>query len=206
MGQRAFEPVYNPEAYILPTYVPVITSVISRALHREGIKKARVGRIRLSSAGRLFGVTTSTTQLSLSELRDLVLRAAREVDPSAIDLFPKQKWRWVKTHRISLARHVDRGSGGLRKPREELEAENEGLRTPAEIRWLGRVVNIRACFDECHDTAATVVAAVLGEATFSRLCRSGERLQDRRHEVEPFEEERLDAFCSRCCRWGHIGP
>ena len=24
--------------------------------------------------------------------------------------------------------------------------------------------------------------------------------------VEPFREERPDAFCSRCCRWGHIGP
>ena len=27
--------------------------------------------------------------------------------------------------------------GGLRKLREELEAENSGVHTPAEVRWLG---------------------------------------------------------------------
>ena len=28
----------------------------------------------------------------------------------------------------------------------------------------------------------------------------------RQHEAEAFEEDRPDAFCSRCCAWGHIGP
>ena len=28
----------------------------------------------------------------------------------------------------------------------------------------------------------------------------------RRHEAEPYEEERPDAFCGRCCTWDHIGP
>ena len=51
-----------------------------------------------------------------------------------------------------------------------------------------------------------MVAAVLGEVTFSRLCKSGARLFGRRYEVDAYEEVRLDAFCSRCCGWGHIAP
>ena len=50
------------------------------------------------------------------------------------------------------------------------------------------------------------VAAVLGEATFSRLCKSGIHLFGRRYEVEAYEEARPDAFCNRCSRWGHIAP
>ena len=86
----------------------------------------------------------------------------------------------------------------------ECNTENEGLRIPAEIRWLGRMVDIRDHFDESQGTVATAAATVLCEATESRLCGSRVRLQGRRHGVEPFEE-RPDAFCSRCCGWGHIG-
>ena len=52
-----------------------------------------------------------------------------------------------------------------------------------------------------------VVAAVLGEATFCRLCKSGLRLFGRRYKVDAFEEAwRPDAFCSRCSEWKHIAP
>ena len=82
----------------------------------------------------------------------------------------------------------------------------QGSWISAEIRWLGRMVDVWACFGECQGTAAAAVAAVLGETTFGRLRRSGVRLQGRRHEVKPFEEERPDAFSSRCYCWGYIGP
>ena len=53
--------------------------------------------------------------------------------------------------------------GGLRKLREELEAENSGVRITAEIRWLGGA-KVRARFQEKKEGASSVVAAVLGEA------------------------------------------
>ena len=68
--------------------------------------------------------------------------------------------------------HID---ARLRKLREELEAENSGVQIPAEIRWLGGA-KVRARFQEKKEGASSVVAAVLGEATFNRLCRYGVRL------------------------------
>ena len=56
------------------------------------------------------------------------------------------------------------------------------------------------------DGTPSVVAAVLGEATFSRLCKSGIHLFGCRYEVEAYEEARPDAFCNRFSRWGHIAP
>ena len=73
--------------------------------------------------------------------------------------------------------------GGLRKLREELEAENSGVNIPAEIRWLG--AKVRARFQASKDGSSSVVAAVLGEATFGRLCKSGVRLFGLRYEGGP---------------------
>ena len=95
--------------------------------------------------------------------------------------------------------------GGLRLLREELEAENEGVRIPADIRWLSRA-KAQARFQETRGGTSSVVAAVLGDATEGRVCKSGVHLFGRRYEVEAFEEARPDASCSRCCRWGHIAP
>ena len=97
------------------------------------------------------------------------------------------------------------GGGGLRKLREELEAENAGVRAPAEIRWLSGA-KARARFHRNGCGSSSVVAAVLSEEVFGRLCRSGVRLPGSRHEVDAFEEERPDALCLRCGEWGHVTP
>ena len=80
-----------------------------------------------------------------------------------------------------------------------------GVQIPAEIRWLGGA-RVRARFQEKKEGASSVVAAVLGEATFSRLCRYGVRLLGVKHDVDAYEEVRPNAFCSRCSGWGHIAP
>ena len=59
---------------------------------------------------------------------------------------------------------MEKGSGGLQKLREELEAENEGVQAPSEARWLGGA-SARARFRERKLLRSSVVLAVLGEAT-----------------------------------------
>ena len=84
-------------------------------------------------------------------------------------------------------------------------AENSGVSITAEIRWLSRA-KAQARFQEVKDGTSSMVAAVLGDATFSRVCKSGIRLFGRRYEIEAYEEARPDAFRNRCSRWGHIAP
>ena len=100
---------------------------------------------------------------------------------------------------------MEEGSGGLQKLREELEAESEGVRVPFEARWLGGA-STRARFRERKLLRPSAVPVVLGEAVAGRLCRQGARRAGLRHEVEPFEEARPDAFCNWCCAWGHVAP
>ena len=161
-------------------------------------------RVRCTDTCRLLGVTSLTSTLqTLLQHRDTVLRAARTADTSISDVRPSQRWKWIRILNLSLSRYM--WKGGLTRLREELEAENGGVDIPAEISWLGGA-KVRTRYQEVQGGTSTVVAAVLGEVTFSRLCKSGAQLFGRRYEVDAYEEVRPDAFCSRCCGWGHIAP
>ena len=95
-----------------------------------------------------------------------MLKAARTVDFSISGITAQQKWMWTHIHNISLTRYMGKEKdGGLRKLREELEAENSGVQIPAEIRWLGGA-KVRARFQERREGASSVVAAVLGGGNF----------------------------------------
>ena len=79
------------------------------------------------------------------------------------------------------------------------------MQVPSEIRWLSGA-KVRARFHRDGCGSSSVVAAVLGETVFTRLCRSGIRLPRGRREVDAFEEERPNALCLRCGEWGHVTP
>ena len=51
-----------------------------------------------------------------------------------------------------------------------------------------------------------MVAAVLGEATFSHPCRYRVWPLGAKHDINAYVEVRPNAFCTRCSRWGHIAP
>ena len=67
------------------------------------------------------------------------------------DVAVQQRWKWIRIHNVSLTRYMGKErDGGLRKLREELEAENRGVLIPAGIRWLGGA-KVRARFQEKKD-------------------------------------------------------
>ena len=123
----------------------------------------------------------------------------------ASDRAPQQKWRWVKIHNVSLVRYMGKSVGSLCVLLEELEAENNGVSIPAEIRWLSRA-KAQARFQELKDGTSSVVSSVLGDTTFNHICKSCVRPFERRYKVEASVEDRPDAFCNQCSRWGPIAP
>ena len=93
-----------------------------------------------------------------------------------------------RVYNISISRYMgSTRDGGFRKPRDKLEAENSGVPIHAEIRWLDWA-KARARFHSGSDGSSSVVAVVLEETNFDRLCRSGVRLLGRRYEIDAYEE------------------
>ena len=174
MDQRRFEFVHHEQTKLNRNEADNIASYVNRALHRKGSSSVRVERIRCTDTGRILGVTTPTSTLQdLLEHRGVVLQAARAIDSSIRDVVPQQKWKWIRIHKISLTRYMGKArDNGLIKLREELAAENSGMHIPAEIRWLGGA-KVRARFQANKDGSSSIVAAVLGEASFGASAIGG---------------------------------
>lgn len=60
----------------------------------------------------------------------------------------RQTWRWAKIHGIPVARCLGEGINRLKTLKEEPEADNEDIKIPSTIRWLGRVTEAKACYNE----------------------------------------------------------
>jgi hypothetical protein len=86
-----------------------------------------------------------------------VVKAARGIDQGIIDLEKNETWEKVKMHGISFDQYAVKKSGGLEKPRQEIQAENEGEVVPMAINWLGRATDIKGKRKSREKQATSVV-------------------------------------------------
>ena len=122
----------------------IVQSAINRALHREGAA-ARIQDLFLTRSGRYRDSTSPTSSAAwLLEHHAMEIRAARAADPSVTGLEARGTWWWIMMHAIPVARYLGRGPKGTETFREELEAENEGIRILSPIRWLSRAHSVKA--------------------------------------------------------------
>ena len=74
---------------------------------------------------------------------------------------------------IPIAWYVGRGSHGTDSLREELEAENGGVRIPSTVRWLSGAASAKARYNDKTITASSVVSPVVDESTIDRSDEEG---------------------------------
>ena len=143
-----------------------VQSKVNRALHQAGAK-VRIHDLFCTRRGNIQGTTSPTSSAEeLLEHRDVVLLAARTIEPGVTGLTAKKSWWWVKVHAIPVARYLGAGTGGTMTLREELEADNEWVRIPSTIRWLCGAASVKAGAGEGVIRASSVVLAVPDETMF----------------------------------------
>ena len=209
LDQRKFVLVTDPQASSLrdnKEYIMAdVMSAVNRALHQEGAPiYVRMYQLRKNARGTLAGLSTPSAPIEqLLLFRDTVIRAARTVEPAVVDITANETWRRVKIHGVSLNRYLGRGTHGLEKLREEIVAENEGVEVPMQIRWLGRVPDIkeRVVADGIRGSSVTFV--VRGQLMADKIIKRGVRAAGRHYQVEAFIEVRPDSICGACSGWGH---
>jgi hypothetical protein len=67
---------------------------------------------------------------------DIIITAARTVYRGIVHVAQTETWERLNIHAGPLVRYIGKGTEGLHKIREELEAENEGIAIPTLVRWL----------------------------------------------------------------------
>ena len=194
----------NGTSEVLARRTAGVQAAMYNELHKIGAD-ARIQDLFLTRSGKYRGSTRPTNSAEqLLEHRHEVIRAAPGANASVTGLEARTAWWWVKVHGIPIARYVGRGSHGTDSLREELEAENGGVKIASTVRWLSGAASVKARFNDKTITASSVVFAVSDESTYRSIRRGGLRLQGRRCDTEAYEEVRPDVGCGRCSGWGHI--
>jgi len=138
------------------------------------------------------------------QYREIVIKAAREVDAGVVDIESHELWDRVKMHAINFDRDlVNKTGGGLEKLRQELQGENEGVVLPLAIICIGGPKDVHRKIVE-GKTASTVVFAVKGSKMAQKVLKGGLRAAGAKYDAEKFINAGPDFFCGTCSRWGHV--
>jgi hypothetical protein len=181
-------------------------SEINRALLKARAPNwIRIREVKRNHKGMVTGLTTEMCTVdNLRKYEAVIIKVARTVDRGIVGFEENEAWQRLKIHGVPLNRYVGRGTNGLEKLREEVQAENAGVIIPMAARWLGRVPPLKERWASGIITASSVVFAVCGEDTARRLLKEGVRICGNRYTVEKYQEERPDVQCANCAKWEHI--
>lgn len=135
----------------------------------------------MAQRGQLLGIANPTsTAETLLKHKDVVTKGSAISKPRSFQPGGRTGPKAGQGPRYPRSPLPVQGTYGATTLKEELEAENEGIRIPSTVRWLCRSADVKACYNEGTIRPPSVVFAVLGEAG--------------RYDIEVYEETRLDAF------------
>jgi len=160
---------------------------------------------RRSAKGTITAITHHNATAEMALLyRDLIIKAARSVDKGIIDVEGNESWERLKIHTVPLVRYMGKGAEGLPKMKEEIQAQNEGVAIPAEVRWLSnpRIIRVREQRGEIK--ASLVVFIVSGKKVAQGQVNIGVIAAGVRYKIETYTNAGPDSLCELCCGWGHI--
>jgi hypothetical protein len=150
-------------------------SEINRALLKAGAPHwIHIQEVKRNDKGTITGMTTDMCTVdNLRKYEAVVIKAARIVDRGIISFKENEVWQRLKLHGLPLNRYVGRGTNGLEKLQQEIQAENAGVTIPMAARWLGRVPQLKERWTSRIIIASSVVFAVRGEDTALKLLGEG---------------------------------
>lgn len=206
MEQRRF--IFQRDGRPVPNraFPTEIQSAINRALHQEGVPHfIRVLSLRRNDNKVLTGLTTplASAEQFLAH-KATIVRAARTFDAGITDVDINQIWVCLRAYGIPQGNYTGLRSHGTDKLRAEIEAENADVEIPFQIRWLGRMGDIKKRQKKGRISVSSVSFVVKGEKVGQRLIQHGIFINGRVHRVDRYLEACPDSLCANCSTWGHI--
>jgi len=183
-----------------------IASAVNRALfQQQAPAHVRIMNASRNARGR---ITTITQQNAMAEMallyRDIIIKAARSVDKGIIDVEGNELWERLKIHTIPRVRYMGKGTEGLQRMKEEIQADNEGVMIPAQVRWLSNPRTIKEREHRGDIKASSVVFMVKGKKVAQRLVSKGVTAAGVWYKVEPYTNAGPESLCKLRCGGGHI--
>ena len=160
---------------------------------------------RRNARGTITAISHRNATAKMALLyRDIIIKGTRSVDKRIIDVERNESWERLKIHSVLLVRFMGKGTEGLQKMREEIQAENEGVVIPAQVRWLSNPRTTQLREQRGDIKASSAVFMVKGKKVAQRLVSEGVPAAGVRYKVELYTNAGPDSLCELCCGWGQI--
>ncbi len=176
----------------------VLNEVLQKA--GEGLH-TRFCRVRYSPSGAISALLTEKANAGviISRLSNVLIRAAKSVNPAVVGVEVLEHWQRLKVHGMSLERYL--GEGSIELLKREVESST-GIQLKAFSRWLISESRLREQ-QEAGKQGSAIVITVKGEVEAKKLCASGLRFGGVVRVVERYWEAGPSSVCMRCCGIGH---
>ena len=119
---------------------------------------------------------------------NLLIRAAKSVDPAVIGVEIPEHWQRLKVHGMPLERYL--GEGKMELLKREVESAT-GIRLKAIPRWLISESRLKEQQELNNKRGSAIVITVSGESEAKKLCASVKM-------VEKYWKSGLSSVCMSC--------
>jgi len=104
---------------------------------------------------------------------NFIITVARTVGKGVINVEENASWEKFKINAVPLVRCMREGTEGLKKMREEIEAENEGFAIATPVRWLENPRTIRERRSNREIAMSSTVLVVKGSKAAQKVITQG---------------------------------
>jgi len=171
---------------------------LNEALDREHLPSfLRIYDAGYTKSGALTALLQrgALSSMVLPDYTDLLLTAARQIDPAIIALEASEQWYRLKVHGVAVQRYLTQGLGLARR---EIETAGE-LRLKRDPVWLRGPQAIQ----QSNQKGAAIVITISSLEEARKLRINGLRFGGIRHRTEHYWELGPGTVCPRCCGIGH---
>lgn len=131
-------------------------------------------------------------------MREVILSAARTVDPNIIDATGHPRRGRVRAHGVD-PEHYDRKPVGMELKQLEMEAPAEGLRLAWTPRWLLSPTAMKAILAKPDKRTTSVKITVMNTEYKDTFLKNDIWFSGKRQRADGFIEISLDTLCAVCC-------
>jgi len=183
----------------------IVSAINSALFHQKAPAHIRIMNAKRNAKGTIAALThpNTTTEMAL-QYHVSILTKARMVDIAVVDVAENESWARLMISTVPLVLYMGKGTEGLQMMREELEAENEGIVIPTQVRSLANPCTIRERRQNGGIAASSVVFVRTGSKVAQSLMKRDIKEAGVWYHVETYTNEATDSRCQLCCGWGHI--
>ena len=158
--------------------------------------------IKYAPSGEISALLTEKANVGLliSRLSNLLIRAAKTVDPAVVEVEMLEHWQQLKVNEMPLERYLSEGKIKLLKQKVE---SSMGIQLKTLPRWLISEDRLGQAQITRNKWGSAIVIIEKGESESKKLCASDLRFSVFTRVVEKSWEAGPSSICMPCCGMGH---